>query len=69
VERSEGDADFTKDFVSYAEASIEAGKSVDEAAAAYTVAPKYKDYVVTIDKDFITPKGNLQMAYDELKRK
>jgi cyclase len=62
-------ADFTKDFVAYAEASIKAGKSVDQAAADYKVAPKYKGYVVTIEEGFVNPKGNLQMAYDELKKK
>jgi glyoxylase-like metal-dependent hydrolase (beta-lactamase superfamily II) len=62
-------ADFTKDFVSFAEASMKAGKGVDQAAAEYKVAPKYKGYVVTIDEGFVTPKGNLQMAYDELKKK
>jgi cyclase len=62
-------ADFTRDFVAYAEASIKAGKSVDQAAAEYKVAPKYKGYVVTIAEGFVTPKGNLQMAYDELKKK
>ena len=61
-------ADFTKDFVSYAQAAIKAGKSVDQAAADYKVAPKYKGYVVTIAEGFVTPKGNLQMAYDELKK-
>jgi glyoxylase-like metal-dependent hydrolase (beta-lactamase superfamily II) len=62
-------ADFTKDFVAYAEASIKAGKSVDQAAAEYAVAPKYKGYVVTIAEGFVSAKGNLQMAYDELKKK
>ena len=62
-------AEFTKDFVAFAEAAMKAGKSVDQAAAEYKVAPKYKDYVVTIAEGFVTPKGNLQMAYDELKKK
>jgi glyoxylase-like metal-dependent hydrolase (beta-lactamase superfamily II) len=61
-------ADFTKDFVSYAQAAIKAGKSVDQAAADYKVAPKFKGYVVTIAEGFVTAKGNLQMAYDELKK-
>jgi hypothetical protein len=61
-------ADFTRDFVAHAEASIKAGKSVDQAAAEYKVAPRYKGYVVTIAEGFVTPKGNLQMAYDELKK-
>ncbi len=62
-------ASFTNDFVAYAEASMKAGKSVEQAAAEYRVAPKYKGYVVTIAEGFVTPKGNLQMAYDELKKK
>ena len=62
-------ASFTNDFVAYAEASMKAGKSVEQAAAEYKVAPKYKGYVVTIAEGFVTPKGNLQMAYDELKKK
>src|SRR4029453_8303709 len=57
-------ANFTKDFVAYAEASMKAGKTVDQAAADYKVAPIYKGYVVTIAEGFVTPKGNLQMAYD-----
>lgn len=62
-------ADFTKDFVAYAEASIKAKKTVEQAAAEYKVAPKYKGYVVTIAEGFVSPKGNLQMAYDELMKK
>jgi glyoxylase-like metal-dependent hydrolase (beta-lactamase superfamily II) len=62
-------ADFTRDFAAYAEASMKAGKTVEQAAADYRVAPKYKGYVVTIAEGFVTPKGNLQMAYDELKKK
>jgi cyclase len=62
-------ADFTRDFVAYADASMKAEKSVEQAAAAYTVAPKYKGYVVTIAEGAVTPKSNLQMAYDELKKK
>ena len=62
-------ASFTSDFVAYAESSMKAGKSVEQAAAEYKVAPKYKGYVVTIAEGFVTPKGNLQMAYDELKKK
>ena len=62
-------AEFTKDFVAFAESAMKAGKSVDQAAAEYKVAPKYKGYVVTIAEGFVTPKGNLQMAYDEMKKK
>ncbi len=62
-------ADFTRDFVAYAEASIKAKKTVEQAAAEFKVAPKYKGYVVTIAEGFVSPKGNLQMAYDELMKK
>lgn len=62
-------ADFTRDFVAHAEASMKAGKSVEQAAAEYTVAPKYRGYVVTVAEGFVSAKGNLQMAYDELKKK
>jgi len=62
-------ADFTRDFVAYADASMKAGKSVEQAAAAYTVAPKYKGYVVTIAEGLVSPKSNLQMAYDERQKK
>jgi cyclase len=62
-------ADFTKDFVTFAEASMKAGKTVDQAAAEFKVDPKYKGYVVSIALEFVNPKGNLQIAYDELKKK
>jgi hypothetical protein len=62
-------AAFTKDFVAFAEKSMKAGKTVDQAAAEYKVAPKYKGYAVSIAPDFVNAKGNLQIAYDELKKK
>ena len=62
-------ASFTADFVAFAERSLKAGKSVDAAAAEYTVDPKYKGYVASINPAFAGPKGNLQIAYDELKKK
>jgi cyclase len=62
-------AAFTKDFAAFAEKSLKAGKTVDQAAAEYTVAPKYRGYVVSIAPDFVNAKGNLQIAYDELKKK
>lgn len=62
-------ADFTRDFVAFAERSLKAGKSVDQAAAEYTVDPKYTGYVPSIDPAFGGPKANLQIAYDELKKK
>ena len=62
-------AEFTKEFVAYAEGAMKAGKSVDQAAEGYTLAPKYNGYVITVFEGLVTPKSNLQMAYDELKKK
>jgi glyoxylase-like metal-dependent hydrolase (beta-lactamase superfamily II) len=60
-------AQFTADFVAYAEASLKAGTSAAEAGKAYKVDAKYKGYVASINPMFAGPEGNLQMAYDELK--
>jgi hypothetical protein len=62
-------ASFTRDFVNFARASLKAGKSVELAAKEYTVDPKYKGYVATIDPNFLSVAGNLQIAYTELKGK
>jgi len=62
-------ADFTRDFVAFAEASMKAGKTVDQAASEYTVAPKYKGYVASINPAFAGPKTNMQIAYEELRKK
>jgi hypothetical protein len=61
-------ADFTQDFVSYAERAMKMGKSVDEAAAQYTVPSKYKGYVATAAPN-LTVRANMQLAYDELRSK
>jgi glyoxylase-like metal-dependent hydrolase (beta-lactamase superfamily II) len=62
-------AAFTKDFVAFAERAMKAGKTVDQAAAEYAVPSKYKGYVVSVSADLVNAKGNLQIAYDELKKK
>jgi cyclase len=62
-------ANFTKDFVAFAESSMKAGKSVDVAAAEYKVDPKYKGFIASLDPAFGGPKGNLQIAYNELMKK
>jgi hypothetical protein len=62
-------ADFTKDFVSFAEAEMKAGKTVDQAAADYKVAPKYKGYVASVNPQSGGAKPNMQIAYDEMKKK
>jgi glyoxylase-like metal-dependent hydrolase (beta-lactamase superfamily II) len=62
-------AEFTRDFVAFAEKEMKAGKTVDEAAAEYKLDPKYKGYIVSINPAFAGAKSNLQLAYDELKKK
>jgi cyclase len=62
-------ADFTKDFVDFARASMKAGKTPEQAAGEYKVAPRFKGYVVTINPDFAGALGNLKIAYQELQKK
>jgi cyclase len=61
-------AEFAQDFVTYAEHAMKTGKSVDEAAAQYTVPSKYKGYVATAAPN-LTVRANMQLAYDELARR
>src|SRR5262245_12685089 len=60
-------ADFSKDFVAWAQAEMKAGKSVDQAAAEYKVPAKYKGYTTGVGA-FDGAKGNTQAVYDELKK-
>jgi glyoxylase-like metal-dependent hydrolase (beta-lactamase superfamily II) len=62
-------ADFTKDFVDFARASMKAGKTPEQAAGEYKVAPRFKGYVVSINPDFAGALGNLKIAYQELQKK
>jgi len=62
-------AQFTKEFVDYARASLKAGKSAAEAGKEYKVDPKYTGYVVTVNPMFAGAETNLQIAFDELKSK
>ena len=48
---------------------MKAGKTVDQAAAEYKVDPKYKGYLVSVNPQFGNAKANMQIAYDELKKK
>jgi cyclase len=61
-------ADFTQDFIDYIQRSITMGKSVDEAAAQYTVPAKYKGYKATAAPN-LTVLSNARLAYEELNRK
>ena len=60
-------ATFNSDFVTWVRGEIKAGKSVDDAAAAYKVPDRYKGYTVSTFLGGI--KNNIQVAYNELKKK
>jgi glyoxylase-like metal-dependent hydrolase (beta-lactamase superfamily II) len=60
-------ADFSRDFVAWAQAEMKAGKTVDQAAAEYKVPAKYKGYTAGVGS-FGGAKGNTQAVYDELKK-
>jgi cyclase len=61
-------ADFSKDFVTWGESQMKAGKTVDQAAAEYKLPTRYNGYKVTVNEDFASPKINLQVLYNELKK-
>jgi cyclase len=57
-------ADYMSTFVAYAESQMKAGKSVDEAAAAYTLPERFKGYTAPQTR----VKPDMQVMYDELKK-
>src|SRR2546426_2556735 len=59
-------ADFNNDFTTWGQGEIRAGKHVDEASMEYKIPDKYKGY--TINTFFGGIKGNIQTAYNELKK-
>jgi glyoxylase-like metal-dependent hydrolase (beta-lactamase superfamily II) len=68
-------ADFNNDFTAWGQAQMKAGKTVDEAAAAYKIPDWFKARGYTIGNPIVTPtgnlggvKGNLQVIYNELKK-
>ena len=61
-------ADFNRDFVSWAQEQIKAGKPVGEAATAYQVPAKYKGYTVSPDAKSGDAKANIEIVYKELKK-
>ncbi len=60
-------ANFSQDFVAWAQDQMKAGKTVDQATAAYTVPAKYNGYTVSVG-GFGGAKPNTQAVYDELKK-
>lgn len=61
-------AAFTADFVAFAERSLKAGKSVEQAAKEYKVDPKFKGYRASVNPMFGGPQPNLEIAYKELRK-
>jgi glyoxylase-like metal-dependent hydrolase (beta-lactamase superfamily II) len=59
-------AEFTKEFVDFARASIKAGKTADQAATEYKVNPRFKGYMASIDPNFGGALPNMKIAYAEL---
>ena len=59
-------AEFNNEFITWVTAQIRAGKTVDQAAAEYKLPERYKNY--TIPAFFGGIKGNIQVAYNELKK-
>jgi cyclase len=62
-------ADFMKEFVAWGTAEMKAGKTVDQAAAEYKVPVKFKGYVASANPQFGGAKADLEILYDELKKK
>jgi glyoxylase-like metal-dependent hydrolase (beta-lactamase superfamily II) len=60
-------ADFNSDFVAWVQAEMKAGKTAEEAAAEFKIPEKYKGYG-TGSTMFGGVKGNIQTAYNELKK-
>jgi cyclase len=61
-------ADFNKEFVTWAQAQMKSGKTVDQAAAEYKVPAKYKGYSVSANPEIGGAKPNLEIVYNELKK-
>jgi cyclase len=59
-------ADFNNDFLTWVQGEMKAGKTVDQAAMEFKMPDKYKGY--TVNALFGGVKGNIQTAYNELKK-
>jgi cyclase len=57
-------ADFNKDFLTWVQAEMKAGKSVDDAAAEYKIPEKYTGYTNNANQ----VKTNIGVIYNELKK-
>jgi cyclase len=61
-------ADFNRDFVSWAQEQMKAGKPIGQAATEYRVPARYKGYTVSPNPQFGDAKGNIEIVYKELKK-
>jgi len=61
-------AQFTKEFADFAETSMKAGKTAAQAADGWKLDPKYKAYAVSVNPAFGGARGNMEIAYNELKK-
>jgi glyoxylase-like metal-dependent hydrolase (beta-lactamase superfamily II) len=61
--------DFSQAFVTWGESEMKAGKTVEQGAKEYKTPPQFKGYKVSINPDYGSPKANLQILYNELKKK
>ena len=60
-------ADFNNDFVTWVQGEMKAGKTVDQAAAEWKPGARWAGYAPPPDF-FGGIKGNIQTAYNELKK-
>ena len=61
-------AEFNRDFVSWAQEQIKAGKAAGQAASEYRVPARYKGYTVSPNPQFGDAKANTEIVYKELKK-
>ena len=61
-------AAFNRDFLSWVESAMTAGKSAEQAANEYKVPDQYKGYNANLPPFFGGMRGYIQGIYDELKR-
>jgi glyoxylase-like metal-dependent hydrolase (beta-lactamase superfamily II) len=61
-------AEFNRDFLTWAQAELKAGKTPDQAAGEWRVPEKYKGYSPTVAPMFGGLQGRLQRLADELKK-
>ena len=61
-------AAFLKDFTDLAQKDFKAGKTAAQAADDFKVDPKYKGYVMSVNPAFGGARGNMEIAYNELKK-